>query len=106
MRVLRVRFRAQLDEPPSVVGHLIWSGPLDRDPTLLRPAPSSDGAGSPDAFLADLERIVSSTTPHCFARLQQLQDRSWSFVEVAPTELRSATSTVGPAILKTWLHLE
>ena len=107
MRVLRVRFRPQLDEAPSIVGHLIWSGPLDREPALLRPAPSSESPGSSDAFLVDLERMVSSTAPDSFARLQRLQDRSWSFVEVAPSELRSPTSTmVGPAMLKSWLHFE
>jgi hypothetical protein len=91
MRVLEVRFRQQLDGPQLIVGHLIWLGSLDREPALVRPAPALQDAGAPDAFLAKLTYLVSRSAPECFARLQQLRSRFWSFVEVAPAVLRDAS---------------
>jgi hypothetical protein len=103
MRVLEVRFRPQADEPFLVVGHLVWLGALDQEPALLRPAPTSEETGSPDAVVAKLEYLVSSMAPECFTGLQQLPSRFWSFVEVAPAALTAAGRTRS-SIVKSWLR--
>jgi hypothetical protein len=104
MRVLEVRFRPQLDEPLLIAGHLVWFGPLDDAPALIRPAPSREGTGTPDVFIAKLQYLVSSTAPDCFARLQQLCSRFWSFVEVVPAVLRRPPSAAERPMLKSWFR--
>jgi hypothetical protein len=85
MRVLEARFRPETEAPFLVVGHLVWLGPPEREPSIVQPAPSLMGMDSPVPFLSKLGYLVSSTAPDCFERLKRLQSRFWSFVEVAPS---------------------
>jgi hypothetical protein len=103
MRVLEVRFRQQANEPFLVVGHLVWLGSLDGEPALLRPAPTPEETGSPDAFVAKLEYLVSSMAPECFTGLQTLRSRFWWFVEVAPAALTGG-GRARSSIVKSWLR--
>ena len=91
MRVLEARFHAEVDSPFLIVGHLVWLGSPDRKPAIVQPAPSLMREESPAMFLSKLDYLVSSTAPDCFERLQQLRSRFWSFVEVAPSILRTLT---------------
>ncbi|HMF39849.1 MAG TPA: hypothetical protein VKQ32_04090 [Polyangia bacterium] len=85
MRVLEARFRAETQAPFLIVGHLVWLGAPDREPSIVQPAPSLMNMESPATFLSKLGYLVSSTAPDCFERLKRLQSRFWSFVEVAPS---------------------
>jgi hypothetical protein len=90
MRVLEARFRPETSSPFLIVGHLVWLGAPEREPALVRPAPSLLRGETPATFMSKLDYLVSSTAPDCFDGLRRLQSRFWSFVEVAPSMLNGS----------------
>jgi hypothetical protein len=91
MRVLEARFHPKVGSPFLIVGHLVWLGRPEHRPARVQPAPSLMTQSRPDTFLSKLEYLVSATAPDCFERLQRLQSRFWSFVEVAPVIVKGGS---------------
>jgi hypothetical protein len=92
MRVLEARFRsggvagAQGSEDFVVVGRIVWRQPDPAADPIIQADPALPPGGSPP-LVEKLRYLVSAMAPDSYQRLQALQSRFWSFVDVtAQTE--------------------
>jgi len=92
VRVLQARFHFFPDysHEPLVVAHLVWNAEtVDACPTV-QPSDALMRQQWPTTILSKLQYLVAVTTPDSFRRLQGLNSRFWSFVDVSSV-------TTGPA---------
>jgi hypothetical protein len=85
MRVLEARFHPQQKLAPEfvVVGHVVWDEDGGVGQPTVKPSVDLIHAGTPATMLVKLQYLVASTVPETFERLQRLNSRFWSFVEVS-----------------------
>jgi hypothetical protein len=84
MRVLEARFHPRNGTDYFVVGRVVWYGGTRRIAPVVEPAPTLMLEADPTAIVSKLRFLVSATAPESFERLQTLNSRFWSFVEIAP----------------------
>ena len=93
MRALEVRFHPLERNGPTfvVVGHVVWDDEDTKQGPRIEPTPALAKQTAPATMLATVRHLVLMTSPHSFERLQRLQNRFWSFVEVdtLPTDVAS-----------------
>jgi hypothetical protein len=87
MRVLEARFRSSAVAGAAggdefvVVGRIVWQQPDASADPIIQADPALQPGGSPPLF-EKLRYLVSAMAPDSYERLQTLQSRFWSFVDV------------------------
>jgi hypothetical protein len=87
MRVLEARFRsggiadAEDGEGFVVVGRIVWRQPDPAAAPIIQADPSLVPGGTPP-LVEKLRYLVRAMAPNAYQRLQALQSRFWSFVDV------------------------
>jgi hypothetical protein len=67
-----------------VVGHVVWHGGRRRESPIVQPATAIALGETPASVLSKLQYLVTVTAKESFERLQKLESRFWSFVDVTP----------------------
>jgi hypothetical protein len=105
MRVLEARFRssgvargdagAAGSDDFVVVGRIVWEHLDPAADPVIQADPALQPNGSPP-LVEKLRYLVSAMAPDSYQRLQTLQSRFWSFVDVTGVEVTGHTEKGGP----------